>query len=351
MMRPPSWIALWLGTLALAPAVPARADVDAQTRAAAERLFDEGLARLAAGDTKEACAKLEKAVELTERKAAGGLIQLGHCWEKLGRTASAWATFREAESLAASLGQADREREATTAAAALAPKLAHVRVRLAAPVAGARVTRDGAALPEASRNEPLPVDPGPHIIEVTAPGHLPRRVEIDVKPGPSQLDVEIPALVASPPAAPVGAGSTLPGAPIAAPPGAKGETTPWSTLRILGLSVSGAGAVTLGASLGVILAAKSDYDTALAGCDTTGATPRCPPGPRREVESARGQGDVATGIFVAGAAVIAAGVIIAIVAPPAEPDRPVARRPAIAPAPASASLRLGVGSVGMVGSW
>lgn len=341
MVRPPSWITLSLCTIALTSAAPALADVDAQTRAAAERLFDEGLARLGAGDTKEACAKFEKAVELTERKAAGGLIQLGHCWEKLGRTASAWATFREAESLAATLGQGDREREATQAAAALASRLSHVRVRLAVPVAGARVTRDGAALPDTSQTEPLPVDPGPHVIEVTAPGHLPHRVEIDVKPGPSQLDVEIPALVATPSATPTGTASAPPVAPTAQ--AAIENASPWSTPRILGLGVGGVGLVAMGASLGVILSAKGAYDTALLGCDTAVAPPRCPPGPRGEVESARAQGDVATGIFVAGAAATLAGAVIAIVAPPVKRDRPVVR--------ASVSLRLGVGSVGMEGSW
>jgi len=46
----------------------------------------------------------------TSDPAVGTLLYLAECLEKSGRTASAWATFREASSAARASGQAERAR-------------------------------------------------------------------------------------------------------------------------------------------------------------------------------------------------------------------------------------------------
>lgn len=308
---------------------------DAQTRAVAERLFDEGLALMAAGDTAAACAKMEKAVELTERQAAGGLMELGRCWQKLGRSASAWAMFREAAARAATLGQADREREATEAAAALNGKLAYVRVRITAPLEGLRIFRDGVEVPRATHEEPLPVDPGRHHLEVTAPGRTPWARDIDIKAEPGQLDIDVPAL------APLPVQTALPRTGRGAPPFNQ-TVSVWSPARLAGIGVGGAGVVALGASLGLVLGAKSDYDAALASC-TTAALPLCPPESKQAIDAARGRGDIATGLLVGGAAFAAAGVVMVIVAP--------SKSMSAQAGTGSVALQLGPGALRLQGTW
>ena len=84
---------------ALAPLVVAalllgatRARADATTEA--DALFDEGLKAMDAGDHAAACAKFGESQRLDP--AAGTLLHLGNCYEKVGKTASAWATFLDA---------------------------------------------------------------------------------------------------------------------------------------------------------------------------------------------------------------------------------------------------------------
>src|SRR5687768_17107097 len=68
-------------------------EVDPKTRAQAELLFREGSDRLDQGAAAEACPKLQAAVDLTKGEALGGKLVLARCYEKLGRTATAWGLY------------------------------------------------------------------------------------------------------------------------------------------------------------------------------------------------------------------------------------------------------------------
>jgi hypothetical protein len=94
--------------------------------AAAEALFEAGREQIASGELDEGCRKMEASQKIDP--AVGTLLYLGDCQERLGRTASAWAAFREAASLARLSGQPQREEIATTRAAALEPRLSRVKV-------------------------------------------------------------------------------------------------------------------------------------------------------------------------------------------------------------------------------
>src|SRR5688500_10853668 len=81
--------------LALAPSAgygDERAD-----KAAAEAQFDSGLALLKAGKYAEACPKPESSQSIDP--AVGTRRYLGEGYARLGRTASAWAAFRQAGSM------------------------------------------------------------------------------------------------------------------------------------------------------------------------------------------------------------------------------------------------------------
>src|SRR5471032_2545697 len=103
--------------LLLAPPVSAQANASSQ--AAAEALFDEGVKQMKVGNFTVGCPTLEESERVDP--GVGTLLYLGECYEKLGRTASAWATFREAASLAASSGESGREKVAVERAARLEP--------------------------------------------------------------------------------------------------------------------------------------------------------------------------------------------------------------------------------------
>src|SRR5438132_4379169 len=75
----------------------------AADKAAAEALFDQGRAAMQASDFAKACGLLERSQRIDP--GIGTLLYLAECYEKHGRTASAWATFREAADAA------DRARE------------------------------------------------------------------------------------------------------------------------------------------------------------------------------------------------------------------------------------------------
>src|SRR5262245_33706896 len=77
-------------------------------RAAAGALFDEATRALAARNCTEAAKKLEASQKLDG--GIGTLLYLADAYEKCGRLASAWATFREAAYTAKAANQADRER-------------------------------------------------------------------------------------------------------------------------------------------------------------------------------------------------------------------------------------------------
>src|SRR3954470_22350515 len=96
--------------LVLLHAGVASAQTSASDKAAAEALFDQGVRLMKQNSFGEACPNLEESERIDP--AVGTLLYLGECYERMGKTASAWATFREAASLANNSNQADRARVA-----------------------------------------------------------------------------------------------------------------------------------------------------------------------------------------------------------------------------------------------
>jgi len=154
--------------LSLCPALAAAQNAD--NKAAADALFDEGKRLLAAGDVDHACPKLEASLQLLDQ--LGVRLNLADCHERQGRTATAWAEFRAAASQADKRGDA-RATYARQRTDALAPRL--VKLQISVPAAnqlpGLTVKRDGAAVPSEAFDTPLPVNPGGYTIDASAPGH------------------------------------------------------------------------------------------------------------------------------------------------------------------------------------
>jgi hypothetical protein len=176
-MAPRVWRAL-LGLTLLTASGYARAD--ARDPAAADLLFSAGREAFEAGDYAAACSKFEESHRLDP--APGTLMNLGACNEKLGRLAVAWEHWREALRL---LGK-DDERYARLEARlrALEVRVPKLEVSMAAEApANTQITRDGVPLRGPSLGVALPVNPGEHIIEATAPGHAKRRYKLELEEG------------------------------------------------------------------------------------------------------------------------------------------------------------------------
>jgi hypothetical protein len=320
-MRPPRQLRLWVALATLVGAGAARAD-DVSDRAAAEAVFAEGASAFEAGDYAAACPKFESAVTLAGPDALGGRLLLAECWERTGRMASAWATYREVAARAAVMGQSERAQIASDAVERVTPELAYVELSLAAGVdqtPGLEIVRDGSPIPPASWSVRLPVDPGTLAFEVRAPGKRPRQHVVVVAPrATATLAVEpLEDVVTRPPPEPTPA-------PVAAPAAAPDEPTrDGSGQRVAGVILGGAGLLALGAGAVMGLVAKGQYDDAYATerCSSTDGALLCDDA--TALDSPRGLGDAATVVFVTGGVLAAAGVVVFLTAP--SNDAPSAR--------------------------
>src|SRR5580698_3214939 len=93
-------LALGIGTIA-ATGGEALAQ-NAPDQAEARTLFDDGVRLFKAGDFPAACSKLGASYHLFAGIGTRG--KLAECYEKVGRTASAWAMYREVAALAGKPG-------------------------------------------------------------------------------------------------------------------------------------------------------------------------------------------------------------------------------------------------------
>lgn len=193
-MTVPNRVAACLAISLLFGAGSAAAQVEDQ--AAARSLFNEGRQLLKAGKYPEACRKLEAASGFY--KSAGILLNLADCYEKLGRTASAWTEFGEAATVAERANRTAEAREASTRQSALEPKLGKLTILVGRELPGLTVKRDGAEVPAAALGTPIPVDPGAHEIRVEAAGHEPWSITVTIGPKGQTVPVEVPELRATP---------------------------------------------------------------------------------------------------------------------------------------------------------
>src|SRR5450432_4767699 len=168
------------GALWATVAFPAAAADEDVRSARADALFRQGQALLDSGKVDAACAKFE-ASEAWEN-GLGTLLHLGDCYERAGRSASAWHTFLEAEAVAQAKKDTDREQVAAERVAAIEPKLARV-VFVVPPtsrVPGLSVQLGVNTIPASSWGMIIPVDAGTQHISAFAKGHRPWNMDLDV---------------------------------------------------------------------------------------------------------------------------------------------------------------------------
>ena len=164
--------------------------------AAAEDLFRQGLQLTRSGRFADACPKFAESHRLDP--AFGALVNLAACYEKLGRTASAWQAYVDAADLARDKGQAARAKTARDKAGRLAPRLVRLEIRLGpdVDVRGLQITRNGAPLDPALLGHAVPVDPGDYEIVATRQGAEPWSTSVSATQ-PGQITVEVTGPIAT----------------------------------------------------------------------------------------------------------------------------------------------------------
>ncbi|MES1188090.1 MAG: hypothetical protein ABUL60_30005 [Myxococcales bacterium] len=308
-------------------------------KAAAEALFDQGVRLMKQNSFTEACPKLEESERIDP--AVGTLLYLGECYERVGKTASAWATFREAASLANNMNQGDRARVAGSRAQDLEPRLSRLSVELApevARIAGVVVKRGTQRVEPSLYGIPLPVDPGEYNVEVSAPGYETWTTPIKVESGGASASVRVPGLVkrpdepTPPPAAhsPTGLGSDATLRPPTTAPAKHGL----STGQTLGLVVGGVGVVGLGLGTYFGVRAISKNSDAEGFCN---AKNLCAQTGLDLTDKAKKAASAANIAFAAGGALVAIGGVIFLSSGSSNEDR-VALVPVLGPNTAAASV-------------
>ena len=277
--------------LLLLTAAPGRAFAQGEpSKAAAQVLFDKGLRLFKEKKYTEACSKFEASLKLFEAMGTKG--KLAECYENIGRTASAWAAYREVAVLAKRAAQYRRQNVANERAARLEKILSYLTVNVPdeARVAGMKITRNGTLILPGAYATAIAVDPGVQKITVTAEGYEPWSSEVSVAPS-AKGSVQIPALV------------KIPEADIIASPDLYSQR---NTRRIVGMSAVGVGGVSVVVSLALGLKAKKDYDSAFDDrlCDGQGV---CSPAGFKATKDARWLGNIATALGVSGAIIAGIG--------------------------------------------
>src|SRR5262245_40294244 len=190
------WLALAFVCSSLsAVTLPVRAQASGSNKAAAEALFSEGRSLASSGKCAEAIPKFQASQKLDP--GVGTLLNLAECYEQIGKTASAWAEYREVIALARAAGSKEREDLATQRSKALEPKLSRLAIKVTGDAQGVAITRDGEALEAAELGVAIPVDPGKHVVEASAPGKQKFSQTIEIGGEADSKEVEIPALAES----------------------------------------------------------------------------------------------------------------------------------------------------------
>jgi hypothetical protein len=331
----------------------ARAETAMRPPDTAQALFEEAKQLLKAGDWPGACDRFRRSMDLDP--AVSTQAKLAKCHEHAGQLGTAWYDYRHALELAhdTPLGEQRRrelEKYIRAAIASLEPRLPKVQISVDRTPAGLEVLCDGRPVPLGTLEQPLPVDPGTHEFVARAPGFQPARVvvvvvegalanvELGLVPEPSPAPSATatpsggPVEFLTPPAAPAGPRAGPPSAPSGSRP------TPSRAYRTVGVSLGGAGLLTLAAAgyLGVrtlvLVHDSNQYCTASNDCYEQGVNLRH-----------RALNTQTTGLILAGIGAMTLGAGITLFAMAPSSDHPASETAAttiqVMLTPAGASTR------------
>lgn len=290
---------LGVGMIAIVSSVPVTATAQQQPDVAgAETLFEQGRQLMAKGSIDAACSKFAESQRLAP--AAGTALNLANCYDKQGKSASAWGMYREAISLSVTSGQAVREQYARDRAAELEPKLIKVVVTVGSDEPGLEVRRDGTLMTRAQWGTPIPIDPGTHTLEASAPQKKKWTKVVEAKGEGSTTMVTVPGL------------ESMPVEPTPPPVSPVRETPPHDSggaLRVIGFASMAVGAGLLGAGgyFALDSSSKKDELEQAAGNREAWSADR-----QATYDDGQSAATLANVFFVAGGVVLATGAVLTV---------------------------------------
>ena len=297
-----------LGALVLGLATTAHADKPDKSDKAdkADQLFKKGKRLLAEKHYADACAAFEDS-DRTD-PGIGAKVNVARCYEEWGKLGTAWRWYADAERMANDT-QDPRAKKIHSIIAELEPDVPKLTIKLPAGASADNLglTLDGARLDPGALGTAQRVDPGPHQIAYNQNGE-PLEKTVAIERGNAievVLDPPVKHRAAKPDAD--------------EPDDTRDHGDDGRTRRLLGLGVTGAGAVALGIAGIVTLRARSDYHHALdAHC--LGNSNMCDPIGIKAADSARHRANIATIVSIGGLAAVAGGLVIYFLAPHAHAD-------------------------------
>jgi hypothetical protein len=291
-----------------------------QDKQIATDLFDRGVKRMNEGRCDDArptdAAACKEAIDDFRRAyalypaALGALRNLAYCEKGAGMIASASRDFRDLARKAPLDPKPERRLWADFArkeVEALEPRIPHVvvKVPLDRPK-GTKVMLDGAPLAEAGWGTRIDVDPGPHLVEASAPRKQPFKGEVSVG---EREDKTVAVAFEDAVEVPV---ETKPTAPVASTK--HDRTLPWL--------VTAVGVVGVGAGLGLGVAARSKRDDACGDSNVCDGA---------KLDDARSLASTSTLVTAVGGVVLATGVVWLLLTPSSHDEPTPTRAAQIAP--------------------
>ncbi len=296
-----------LAVLALvAPRRAAADDVSPAALVAARELFRQGTEDVDAGRYAEALDKFRRVAAVKETPPVR--FNIARCEESLGKTGAALADFEAAERDArADPNHASDEvaRLAHERAEAIRAKVPRLTLAAASPPAGLAVSLDGSKVADGTLGVPLPVDPGKHVVDATAPGRDPFHAEVALAASEAKrVDIELAATQAA--AAPETPGSDTT-TPATDATGSSRRTWGW-------VAVGAGGALLVGAAV-----FTAGHNSAVSDLEASCPNGRCPSSQRASIldTQSRAQTDesLAIGLGAAGLVAVGAGIALVLTAP------------------------------------
>lgn len=169
-------LSFWVLTLpvALAQVNPSEATSAQQSNVAkASALFDEAKARWEKKDFAAACKLFFDSEKLDHSMSASYYV--ARCHEHFGRVASAWGGYVRLADEARRLEKKPQESEARSRVEGVKPRLPYLTLVVSnemSETAGLALWQDGERVPREVWSNPVPADPGEHVIVVQAPGKM-----------------------------------------------------------------------------------------------------------------------------------------------------------------------------------
>jgi hypothetical protein len=268
---------------------------------AARELFQRGTEDADAGHFAEALEKFKRVAAVKETAAVR--FNLARCEEAVGKTGAALADFELAERE----GRQDPKAEdvgklARSRADALRPRVPRLTLVPPSPLPqGMAVSLDGGKLTSATLGVALPIDPGPHVVEATAPASTPFHAELMLAAGEARsVTLSLAPATSDPgpadhPTAESGSGSP------------RRATWGW-------ISLAGGGLLAVGSGVFFIL-----HDNAVSTVNADCPNQRCPASQETSIDgtesNARTYEAVSIGLIAASALAIGGGVVLLATAP------------------------------------